>query len=130
MSENKEQVIGVWRRSVWTWGFWWRTVTTLGLYVLLLWRRNQITVTNRRISQRRGNILGGSETAISIENITDISLDTPPLGAIFGYGFIQVQSAGSTQAEIAFEGLGRAKKLREVLFDLKDGSADEAAKDL
>lgn len=126
---NKEEVIGVWRRSVWTWAFWWRTITTLGLYFLILWRKNQITVTNRRISQRRGNILGGSETAISIENITDISLDTPPLGAIFGYGNIQVQSAGSSQAEISFQGLGRAKKLREVLFDLKDGVADEAAKD-
>ena len=124
---EREEKIGVWRRSVWTWGFWWRTISTFGLYFLILWRRNQITVTNRRISQRRGNVLGGSETAISIQNITDISMDIPPLGAIFGYGDVQVQSAGSTQAEISFEGLGAAKKLREVLFDLKDGVADEAA---
>ena len=131
MSESNhspEQQIGVWRRSMWTWGFWWRTITTLTLYVWLLWRRNQITVTTRRVSQRRGNLLGGEETALSIQNITDISVDTPPLGAIFGYGDIEVQSAGSTEAEISFRGLGRVKKLREVLFDLKDGVADSAAK--
>jgi len=127
-NQQGEQKIGVWRRSMWTWGFWWRTITTLTLYVWVLWRRNQITVTTRRVSQRRGNILGGDETALSIENITDISIDTPPLGAIFGYGDIQVQSAGSTEAEISFQGLGRVKKLREVLFDLKDGVADQAAK--
>lgn len=130
MSDNHqaEKFIGHWRRSKWTWGFWWRTITTLGLYWLILWRRNQISVTTRRVTQRRGNILGGEETAMSIENITDIELDIPPLGAIFGFGNIQIQSAGSSTAEIAFQGLGRAKKLREVLFDLKDGVADAAAK--
>ncbi len=124
---EREETIGVWRRSVWTWGFWWRTLSTLTLYYWILWRRNQITVTTRRISQRRGNILGGDETTLSIQNVTDISIDTPPLGAIFGYGNIEIQSAGSTEAEILFKGLGRARKLREVVFDLKDGTPDEAA---
>lgn len=125
---DREVEIGVWRRSIWTWGFWWRTIVTLTLYVWVLWRRNQITLTTRRVSQRRGNVLGGEETSMSIENVTDISLDTPPLGAIFGYGNIRIQSAGSTEAEIAFEGLGNAKKLRETIFDLKDGKLDEVLK--
>ncbi|MFP4320890.1 MAG: PH domain-containing protein [Anaerolineales bacterium] len=125
---EREETIGVWRRSVWTWGFWWRTIVTLTLYYWILWRRNQITVTTRRISQRRGNILGGDETTLSIVNVTDVSIDTPPLGAVFGYGNIEVQSAGSNEAEITFNGLGRARKLREVIFDLKDGTPDEAAK--
>jgi hypothetical protein len=124
-----EEVIGVWRRSIWTWGFLWRTVVTFSLYYWLLWRRNQITVTNKRVMQRRGNILGGSETSLSIDNITDITVDVPALGAIFGYGDIEIQSAGSSSAEIAFAGLGRAKRLRNVLFDLKDGVADDAAKE-
>lgn len=123
-----EEVIGVWRRSVWTWGFIWRTVVTLTLYVWLLWRRNQITVTNKRIMQRRGNVLGGSETSLSLENVTDVTVRVSPMGAIFGYGDIEIQSAGSSSAEIAFGGLGRAKKLRDVVFDLKDGVADDVAK--
>lgn len=122
-----EEFVGVWRRSVWTWGFIWRAVVTLTLYVWLLWRRNVITVTTRRITQRRGNILGGSETSMDLTNITDISVRTPPMGAIFNYGDIQVQTAGSTGAEINFAGLGRARALRDVLFDLKDGIPDEAA---
>lgn len=125
---DREVEIGVWRRSRWTWGFWWRTLCTLTLYVWLLWRRNQIVLTNRRISQRRGNILGGEETSMSIDNVTDISLDTPPLGVLFGYGNIRIQSAGSSEAEISFDGLARAKKLREVIFDLKDGKLDEVMK--
>ena len=131
MSERElqpEQVVGVWRRSKWTWGFWWRTIVTLTFYVWLLWRRNQITVTTRRVTQRRGNLVGGDETSLSIENITDISVSTSPLGSIFGYGTIVIQSAGSSGAEISFQGLGGVKRLREVLFDLKDGVADEAAK--
>ena len=126
---RSEQLVGVWRRSMWTFGFWWRAIVTLGLYVLLLWRRNQITVTTRRVSQRRGNILGGSETSLSLENVTDISVYVPPLGALLNYGDIEVQSAGSNQAEIAFQGLGRARELRDVLFDLKDGVPDEAARE-
>jgi hypothetical protein len=123
---SSEREIGVWRRSRLTLGFWWRTIVTLGLYVVLLWRRNQITVTTRRITQRRGNILGGDETSMSIDNVTDVSVDTSPLGAILGYGDITVQSAGSSQAEISFQGLGGAKKLREAIFDLKDGKLDES----
>jgi hypothetical protein len=129
MSQEPERTVGVWRRSVWTGGFWWRTIATLSLYYWLLWRKNQITVTTRRVMQRHGNLLGGEERAISIENITDIFVDTPALGAVLGYGNIQIQSAGSTGAEIAFQGLGRVKKLRDVLFDLKDGAADDVARD-
>jgi hypothetical protein len=126
---RKEEEVGVWRRSRWTWSFWWRFLATFSLYYWTLWRRNQITVTTYRVMQRRGDLLGGEETAISIENITDINIDTPALGAIFNYGDIEVQSAGSGEAEVAFTGLGRVKELRNVLFDLKDGTADEAAKE-
>lgn len=122
---EQEKIIGHWRRSVWTGGFWWRTIVTLTLYYWLLWRKNQITVTTRRITQRRGNILGGEETTVSLDNVTDISLDVSPLGSILNYGDIEIQSAGSTTAEIAFKGLGRARGLREVIFDLQDGKLDE-----
>ncbi|MBC7870952.1 MAG: hypothetical protein H7Y09_08945, partial [Chitinophagaceae bacterium] len=50
--DGPEKVVGVWRRSRWSWSFWWRTIVTLSLYYWLLWRKNQITVTTRRITQR------------------------------------------------------------------------------
>ena len=77
---EQEREIGVWRRSMMTWGFWWRTIVTLGLYVVLLWRRNQITVTTRRVSQRRGNILGGEETTISLGEHHRCHLRYPTIG--------------------------------------------------
>ncbi|MBN1965885.1 MAG: PH domain-containing protein [Anaerolineae bacterium] len=122
-----ERFIGEWRRSMATWGFWWRALLTFGLYVVLLWPKNEISVTTRRVSQRHGGILGGSETTIAMENITDVTIDISPLGSILDYGHVIIQSAGSSAAEIDFDGLARAKLLREVIFDLRDGQPDEAA---
>ncbi len=120
-----EKDVAVFRRSPATLGFWWRTIFTLGLYLLTLWRLNEIHVTTRRITQRRGNILSGNETSMSLANITDVSVDKSVFGSIFGYGNIVVQSAGSDRAEISFNGLQKPDKLRELIFDLKDGRLDE-----
>lgn len=128
MTTQKERTVGVWRRSVWSGGFWWRTIVTLGLYVILLWRRNQITLTTHRVTQRRGNVLGGSETSINLENITDVNINKSALGTILGYSTIRIQSAGTSDAEIKFEGLADADDLRDAIFDLQDGSLDEKPK--
>lgn len=121
-----ETDVAVFRRSPATLGFWWRTIFTLGLYLLTLWRLNAIHVTTRRITQRRGNILSGNETSMSLTNITDVNINKSLLGSILGYGDIVIQSAGSDTAEISFTGLQRPDKLRELIFDLKDGKLDEA----
>ena len=120
-----EKDVAVFRRSPATLGFWWRTILTLGLYLVTLWRQNEIHVTTRRITQRRGNILSGNETSMSLANITDVNVNKSLLGSIFGYGDIVVQSAGSDRAEISFDGLQKPDKLRELIFDLKDGRLDE-----
>ena len=120
---QREEIIGHYRRSIWTGGFWWRFLVTLGLY-LYLWNRNKITLTNRRIIQRRGGILGGEEVSLNLNRITDIKVKTGPLGALFGFGLFQVQSAGSDRAEISFDGLARPHKLKEAIYDLQDGELD------
>ena len=120
-----EKDVAVFRRSPATLGFWWRTIVTLGLYLVTLWRLNEIHVTTRRITQRRGNILSGNETSMSLTNITDVNINKSLLGSILGYGDIIIQSAGSDTAEISFTGLQRPDKLRELIFDLKDGRLDE-----
>ncbi|MCI0714257.1 MAG: PH domain-containing protein [Chloroflexi bacterium] len=124
MSESREEVvISQYRRSVWTGGFWWRMIVTLGLY-LYLWNRNKITLTNRRIVERRGGILGGEEISLNLARITDIRVKTGPLGAILKHGLFEVQSAGSDSAEISFEGLSHPHKLKDQIYDLQDGSLD------
>lgn len=123
--QSPEKEIAVFRRSTRSWGFWWRTIVTVGLYVLTNWRLNQITLTTRRLTQRRGNLLTGNETTMSLDRVTDINVNKSLLGSIFGYGDIIVQSAGSDSAEISFQGLGSPDKLRELIFDVKDGKLDE-----
>jgi uncharacterized membrane protein YdbT with pleckstrin-like domain len=126
MQQSPEKHVGTFRRSPATLGFWWRTIFTLGIYLLTLWRMNEIRLTTRRITQRRGNLLTGNETSMSLSNVTDINVNKSLFGSIFGYGDIIIQSAGSDSAEISFVGLQRPDKLRELVFDLKDGKLDEA----
>ena len=126
MNQQREEIVAQYRRSVWTGGFWWRVIVTLGLY-LYLWNRNKITLTNRRIVQRRGGILGGEETSLNLTRITDIRVKTGPIGAILKHGLFEVQSAGSDSAEISFEGLSHPHKLKDQIYDLQDGSLDGSA---
>lgn len=123
--QSPEREVAVFRRSARSWGFWWRMIITLGLYYLTNWRLNQITLTTRRLTQRRGNILTGNETSMSLERVTDINVNKSLLGSILGYGDIVIQSAGSDSAEIAFVALAKPDKLRELIFDVKDGKLDE-----
>ena len=120
-----EKVIGVWRGSTRNLGFWLRTIVTLGLYVLLHWQHNSITLTTRRVTQKRGNFLTSNESSIVIENITDVNVNIGMLGSLLGYGDIAVQTSGSQDAEIRFVGLARPRALREAIFDLRDGKYDE-----
>lgn len=120
---QREEVIGHWRRSRWTGGFWWRTILTFGLY-LILWRRNQITLTTRRLIERRGGIIGGEEVSTNLSRITNIRVQTSPLGSLLKYGLLEVQTAGSDQAEISFSGLAHPFQLKEKIYDLMDGQLD------
>ena len=129
MSEQ-EKKIGEWRRSKMAPGYWGRSVATLGIYPLLLWRKHKITLTTHRVSLHSGGIIGSSETSISIENITDVSVDQSATGAILGYSAVRIQSAGSSAAEIAFNDLADADKLKNAIFDLKDGKLDGSSGDL
>ncbi len=124
---NQEFVIAEFRRSTRTLGFWWRAIFTLSLYVWLLWKRNVITVTNRRIIQRTGNVIGGTETSMQISRITDVTVTKGVFEALFGYGLIEVQSAGSSGPEIYFSGIAKPDKLRDLIFDLQDGHYDGTA---
>lgn len=122
--QGREYVIAEFRRSTRTVGFWWRAILTLSLYVWLLWRRNVITVTNKRVIQRTGNIIGGQETSMQIGRITDITVSKGVIEALMGYGVIEVQSAGSSGPEIYFDGIAKPDKLRDLIFDLQDGRYD------
>ena len=123
MSEVETKV-GVWRRCKLAPGFWWRSIVTIGIYPLIVWRKNQIMLTTRRVTQRTGGIIGGKEVAISLENITDVSVEKTFTGTMLGYSAVRIQSAGSSTVEIAFNELANADDLKNAIFDLKDGKFD------
>ena len=77
------------------------------------------------MTQYRGSVLTTNETAISLENITNVDVNISLLGRMFNYGDIAIQSAGSNAAEIAAVRLTNPDKLRDAIFDLRDGTLDE-----
>lgn len=117
---GNEQMIGVWRRSARTLGFWARTIPTLGLYYLTFWRSNQITLTNRRVTQHVGSVINAREISINVENVADINLQTSFLGSILSFGDISIQSMGSDAPDIKFNGLAHARKLRDTIFEMQN----------
>ena len=125
MTTAPEKTLGTFRESRWSIGFWLRTIITLGLYWLLFHRFNEIVLTTRRVSQSRGNFLTHNETSMSIENITDVTVNRSALGKLLGYGDISIQSAGSSGTEISQTRLAGAERLRDAVFDLRDGRYDE-----
>ena len=125
MATDREKTVGVWHESKANPRFWLLTIITLSLYYWLYYLHNKITLTTRRITQRRGSILTGNETSMSLENITNVDVNVSLLGRILNYGDITIQSAGSNAAEIQAKRLAAPEKLRESIFDLRDGRLDE-----
>ncbi|MEP7292173.1 MAG: PH domain-containing protein [Chloroflexota bacterium] len=125
MTQGPEKAIGEWHESKASPRFWLLTIITLSLYYWLFYRHNVIRLTTRRVTQQRGSILTQNDTATSIENITNVDVNISLLGRIFGYGDITIQTAGSSGAEIQANRLSRPDKLRDAIFDLRDGKLDE-----
>src|SRR5579859_5074866 len=115
-----EQVIGVWKHSKLTGGFWWRTLLTLGMYAVVEARQQNITLTSERVTQHRGGLLSSSEISISLSKIANVSVRTPWLGALLGYGDIAIESEGNGP-QIEFRGLARPGELRDAIFSQQRG---------
>ena len=125
MTMGPEKVIGVWHESNAHLRFWLLTIFTLTLYIWLVYNHNEIRLSTRRVTQKRGNIFTSNETSVSLENITNVDVNMSLLGKIFNYGDIAIQTAGSGSAEIEAKRLTNPDKLREAIFDLRDGKLDE-----
>ncbi len=120
-----EKTVGVWYESKASLRFWVLTIITLSLYYWLHFKHNYILLTTRRLTQHRGNMLTSNQELMSLENITDVDVNISLLGRIFNYGDLTVQTAGSSSAEISAVRLSNPDKLRDAIFDLRDGKLDE-----
>ncbi|MEO8393151.1 MAG: PH domain-containing protein [Chloroflexota bacterium] len=120
-----EKPLGIWHESKANLPFWLKTIFTLSIYYFAVYKHNEIRLTTRRLTQRRGNLFTTNDTSMSIENITDVDVNMSLLGRMFNYGDISIQTPGSGGAEIQATRLSNPDKLREAIFDLRDGKLDE-----
>jgi hypothetical protein len=125
LPQEPERVIEEFRATRISLGFWIPVILTLGIYYVLWHRYNKIILTTRRVTQMRGNIFTQNETTISLQNVTDVTINRSLIGKILGFGDIVIQSAGSGSAEIDFRGIRDPERLRNLIYDLRDGRLDD-----
>lgn len=128
LMQEPERDLGRWHQSKWYSMFWVKSIFTLGLWTLLFWRHNYINLTTRRVTQKRGFWLTSNETSLSIENVTDVTVNKGFFGSILGYGDINISTAGSTSSEISAKAVPQPDRLRDLIFDLSDGRLDTQQK--
>lgn len=127
MKNAPERQIGTWHGTRASLGFWLKAIFTLGLWYVLVHKHNYIRLTTRRLAQVRGNFLTHNETSVDLEKISNIVVNKSALGSMFGYGDFIAETAGSDQAEVVFRGLSGPDKLRDTIFDIRDGKLDEVS---
>jgi uncharacterized membrane protein YdbT with pleckstrin-like domain len=82
----------------------------LSIVFYLDWRFNRLYLTNLRLIKERG-IIGKRFMAIGLDKIQDITCSFGILGRIFGFGDLEIESAG-TFGKMVFEGLPRPKGIK------------------
>lgn len=92
-----------------------KTILTLGLW-LLSWAKTELVVTNRRIVWRKG-LINTDERSIPLNQITDVQVRQGIVGKIFGYGNVQIESAGGPLTEIVAENVRGPKRVRDAILD-------------
>ncbi|PJF24762.1 MAG: hypothetical protein CUN53_16200 [Phototrophicales bacterium] len=127
LPQEPERVVEEFKATRISLGFWIPVILTLGIYYVLWHRYNKIILTTRRVTQMRGNIFTQNETTISLQNVTDVTINRSLIGKMLGFGDIVIQSAGSASSEIAFPGIRDPERLRELIYDLRDGRLDKVS---
>ncbi len=77
------------------------------------WRNNWLILTNRKVIQERG-IIGKSIMSIELDQIQDIKVSFGIFGRIFGFGTIEIESAG-TYGKIVFRGIPFPKRVKRLI---------------
>lgn len=89
-------------------------ILAIAMFILFLdWLCINYYLTNFRLIEERG-IIGKRIMSIWLDKIQDITLSFGILGRIFGFGNLEIQSAG-TYGKIVFDFLPKPKKLQEKI---------------
>jgi uncharacterized membrane protein YdbT with pleckstrin-like domain len=104
----------------------------LGLWLIAVWIRwnsRSFTITDRRVILDTG-VLSRASKVIALDRVQDISTNQSLLGRMFGYGRIEIDSAGAAGAEV-LSALPHPQRFRDEVFGraekLRTPGAGEAA---
>jgi uncharacterized membrane protein YdbT with pleckstrin-like domain len=87
---------------------------TLVIAILFLdWINNRLILTNLRVSRQRG-IIGKTIMEIGLDRIQDIKISFGIIGRIFGFGNLEIESAG-TLGRIVFRGIPSPRRLKRII---------------
>lgn len=89
------------------------------VFAVLRLRRTEYVITRTGIYTRTG-IIGTSVVQTTFDKITDIEIRQDVLGRIFGYGTLQVNTAGSSLAPIQMHGLVDPIQAKSIVERTKD----------
>jgi uncharacterized membrane protein YdbT with pleckstrin-like domain len=79
------------------------------------WRSETYTVTDQRVILRRG-VLGRFTKSIALNRVQDITTSQGMFARMFGYGTIEVESAGKDGAEV-LTFVPQAGEFRNAIFE-------------
>jgi len=102
------------RATVWTLGFWFKLIVTLGFY-LFWWSATSVTVTDRRVVWKSG-LFSKNERTIPLQQVQDVSVSYGFFGQLLGYGTIRIESAGGPEPEIVAINIAGPDAVRDAII--------------
>jgi len=104
------------REHVFSRYLWLKLVFTVGLY-FFWWRSNVLELTDRRVVLRTG-VLSRNERSVPLAKVQDVTVSRGPIGRLFGFGDLRIESAGVVNTEIAVEQFRKVERIKQEILRL------------
>ena len=89
------------------------------IYVILDRKYTAYTVTNRRVTQKRG-IISRESSEISLKDIRNVLVKSGILARLLGFGDIGLATAGGAGVEIKMKGIRDPERVRQLIVEASD----------
>lgn len=107
-------------------GLWF--IARLGLKILRWWRYEVRYLTNRRIIEASG-FLGLRVASMPVSRVTDLALNRPAMGELFGYANLRIESAGQDQSLTNMDYIVEPRQFHRIIVRLSTKPAEIERKD-
>ena len=91
----------------------------------IVWRSETYTITDQRVILKRG-VIGRFSRSIGMSRVQDVTTSQRLFGRMFGYGTVEIESAGKDGAEVLTY-VPRPAQFRNILFERLHGPGSQPA---